>query len=174
MVTNQLVGGMTFIVAKRGAMYVLITMVGQGLAKHHQMLKLFSVLCPEDWYLWNGHCYLTSSTKATFDEARQVCKDVNGLAELVSIHDAVEDGKLADTEQQLSYIGLKNEGSSAWRWLDGTPLDYQNWDEGQPGEEQCATLKKNGLWQTQGCGAKSKFHCKLTACKLEWQFQEIK
>ena len=68
------------------------------------------VLCPEDWYQWNGHCYLSANTKATFDTARQVCKDVSELAELVSIHDDVEDGRLADTEDKISFIGLKNDG----------------------------------------------------------------
>ena len=122
------------------------------------------MLCPEDWYLWNGHCYFTANTKKTFDAARQVCKDVNDLAELVSIHDDIEDGKLAEAETKMSYIGLKNDGNS-WQWLDSTPVDYEKWDDGQPGAGQCATLKQNGLWQSQECDLKSNFHCKLTACK---------
>lgn len=88
------------------------------------------------------------------------------MAELVSIHDEIEDGQLAAMETKLSYIGLHYE-KKAWKWLDGSPLDYENWDEGQPEREdgQCATLKQNKLWKSQGCDVKSNFHCKLTACK---------
>ena len=87
------------------------------------------------------------------------------MADLASIHDAIEDGKLANEEKSKSLIGLKNEGSDSWRWLDKTAFDFTNWDEGQPGDEKCAVLKLNGFWETQACDSKSKFHCKLTACK---------
>ena len=76
-----------------------------------------AVLCHDDWYLWNGHCYFTANTKATFDTAWQVCKDENDLAELVSIHDEIEDGKLADAEKTMSYIGVINDENSSWHTL---------------------------------------------------------
>ena len=54
-----------------------------------------NVLCPEDWYLYNGHCYFASEAKANFETARQMCKDTNARADLVSLHDQAEDDEIA-------------------------------------------------------------------------------
>ena len=61
-----------------------------------------NVLCPEDWYLYNGHCYFASVSKANFEMARQMCKDTNTNAELVSVHDQAEDDEIADHQVSRS------------------------------------------------------------------------
>ena len=114
-----------------------------------------NVLCPEDWHLYNGHCYFASDAKANFETARQMCKDTNARADLVSVHDQAEDDHIADhqvkstfaidsnptlPQSKLSFLGLTYTENS-WRWLDNSPLDFTNWAEGQPGERLIKHLK---------------------------------
>ena len=106
----------------------------------------FIVLCPADWYLFNGHCYYSSvDSSSTFDVATASCQEVNTNAQLASIHDAIEDEKLSISQSSnAAFIGLKKFAEDIWQWNDGTKADFTNWDEGQPGDGECAVIKKNG------------------------------
>ena len=132
-------------------------------------------MCPESWYLFNGHCYLSSPDKVTYDVARSVCQENNVNAELASIHTEVENRVLAHQQtREKAYIGLRNFGSGDWQWVDGTLTNLTEWGEGQPGEEECAVIHQEGDWSSAACDVKAGFHCKLTAsaylsCPLGWE-----
>ena len=134
-----------------------------------------SVLCPESWYLFNGHCYQSNSDKVTYDVASSVCKEANVKAELASIHSEVENRVLSKQQSRdEAFIGLKNFGSGDWEWTDGSRNNYSQWGESQPGGEECAVLHQSGDWTSADCDHKSAFHCKLTvsaflSCPLGWE-----
>ena len=127
--------------------------------------------------MFNGHCYYTSSdSSATYDVARAQCQEVNTKAELASVHDMVENTRLAGEQvTSQAFIGLQNYGGDQWVWADGGHLDFNNWEDGQPAENKtCAVMKSNGKWAAVGCGSKKGYHCKLSvsaylACPLGWQ-----
>ena len=135
----------------------------------------FPVLCPENWYLFNGHCYLSSPDKVSYDVARSVCQETNVNAELASIHSEVENRVLAHQQtREKAYIGLKNFGSGDWQWADGSRNNLTEWGEEQPGEQECAVIHQEGDWSSVSCDVKAGFHCKLTAsaylaCPLGWE-----
>ena len=134
-----------------------------------------SVLCPENWYKFNDHCYLSSSDKVTCDVASSVCKEANVNAELASIHSDIENRVLSHQQSRgKAFIGLKNFGSGDWQWVDGSRNNFSQWGESQPGEEECAVLQQSGDWSSAACDQKAAFHCKLTAsaylaCPLGWE-----
>ncbi|XP_006815865.2 macrophage mannose receptor 1-like [Saccoglossus kowalevskii] len=65
------------------------------------------------------------------------------------------------------WIGLREYGiGSGYEWSDGTALDYQNWDAGEPndfnGEEQCVNFYAHdqGTWNDKNCGERIPFICR--------------
>eukprot|EP01083_Nonionella_stella_P002446 7066_1 len=101
--------------------------------------------------------------------ANQACLDSYGT-HLASIHSA-QDNAEAQTlcvpqstdERQGCWIGLNDfdveAGSNGnnFKWYDGTPLDYQNWNPGEPnqyysangGEDLAEIVAATGLWNDQ-------------------------
>ena len=66
-----------------------------------------AVLCPSDWFQWEGHCYKAEQEKASHDVLKQGCKDVNTMADLSSVLSDRENGELASHEKTPSFIGLR-------------------------------------------------------------------
>ena len=65
-----------------------------------------------------------------------------------------------------SYIGLKHSDNS-WSWIDGSDLDYDAWDEGQPADDagDCALVNKEGKWSAENCTHFHRYNCKLKTSK---------
>jgi len=65
------------------------------------------------------------------------------------------------------WLGMTDEAQEdEWVWrADGAALDWTNWKDGQPnnsgGNEQCATLDKNGEWWDRGCTQKYRLACEF-------------
>ena len=55
-------------------------------------------------------------------------------AKLVSIHDDNERRFIAsvDSWDGDSWIGLKRNDNGGFEWIDGSPLDYTSWGDGEP------------------------------------------
>ncbi len=93
-----------------------------------------------------------------FLEAENICESNN--ATLISIHSAEENEFIRNyiVEQPFSltrvWIGLKTNiyNSSEIVWVDKSPVDYVNWNLGEPdnegGLELCAQMwiYRNGVW----------------------------
>ena len=50
-----------------------------------------------------------------------------------------------------------------WDCCDGVKTTYRNWDDGEPnnsGNEDCATVKKNGKWNDIKCANTAETFCK--------------
>jgi hypothetical protein len=62
--------------------------------------------CPGGWNLFEGHCYLAVTTKATWVNAEKVCNNKGG--HLASVHSAAEN------------TFIRNLISSGSQWIGGT------------------------------------------------------
>ena len=85
----------------------------------------------------NGHTYFTSPfpffLRRTWDDANAYAASLGG--HLVTIEDAAEQQFLSDNlTPDLYWIGLRYSPSlSGFKWVDGSPLIYENWGFLQPG-----------------------------------------
>jgi len=112
--------------------------------------------CGEGETLFEGSCYwVGESGSFTYAEAVEACRG-RGMR-LASIHSQRENAFInALTDGWSSWIGLSDaltEGD--FQWLDGSPLDYQNWGTLQPdgGDLQdCAYIYGfSGYWKDFMC-----------------------
>ena len=106
-------------------------------------------------------------------------------AELASVHSDSENEWVARwlnegpaDEQHSRWLGMRRDPkkSNKFEWSDGTPVDYENWYEGEPNnmgkDENCvATMGKPKYgepgryqWNDSDCKRKYKFVCKLCEC----------
>jgi len=82
-----------------------------------------------------------------WNDAKTQCEALGGY--LVIINDAEENAFLTsigagNRSFHLGASDAENEGD--WRWVDGSPMTYQNWDKGEPSEGQNSTaLAENYL-----------------------------
>ena len=70
------------------------------------------------------------------------------------------------------WVGGERKGT-LFQWLDGTKFDYENWDRGEPNNndadgENCLAFSslifgKPGKWHDRSCGNKYTFVCKKSA-----------
>ncbi|XP_071824781.1 macrophage mannose receptor 1-like isoform X2 [Apostichopus japonicus] len=128
--------------------------------------------CPtaQDWILEGDYCYYLSAganTRLSWTDANTWCMDNGGY--LVSIHGRDEQDKLIYYASAYSYsshwIGIREyDISGTYVWADSTPLDFENWNVGEPndanGEEQCAEMYSDGLWNDVNCENALTFICK--------------
>uniref|UniRef100_F1LAV0 Brevican core protein n=1 Tax=Ascaris suum TaxID=6253 RepID=F1LAV0_ASCSU len=89
--------------------------------------------CEPGWayYEPTASCYISVRGNFSFNEARNGCEERG--ANLTSIHSEEESNfinELSDGES-IYWIGLQNKGG-IWHWIDGTPLTYTRWREGEP------------------------------------------
>ncbi|CAI5766361.1 Hypothetical predicted protein [Podarcis lilfordi] len=83
--------------------------------------------CPENWVLFEKHCYFFSTLKRPWLAAKQSCEKEG--AHLVVINIQAEQSFLVKqlAGEQVFWIGLSDtvkEGE--WRWVDGTPLSISD------------------------------------------------
>ena len=90
---------------------------------------------PQTPVAYNGHYYqaFEHPEGIEWDDARARCEAMGGY--LVIINDAKENDFLtsigaARTAFHLGASEAATEGD--WRWVDGSPMTYQNWQEGHP------------------------------------------
>lgn len=62
----------------------------------------------------------------------------------------------------MHLVGLKRfSDSSAFSWVDGTPLDFTLWKDGEPNEPEkfCTRLESSGEWIDTDCDKFRSFPC---------------
>lgn len=131
--------------------------------------------CPEGWYTFGDSCYKIGgklfSEKKGWNDASYQCKAMD--SELVSVHSASEQDFLNTLMLEVStriWIGLSRTSSrSEFNWKDDSPLDYSNWNEGEPNnhldtEENCVQMLERrsvlGEWNDAPCRLKFPYICK--------------
>ncbi|KAI6212938.1 hypothetical protein M3Y94_00089100 [Aphelenchoides besseyi] len=131
--------------------------------------------CPSrDWHYrkQNNKCYYVAKSSGWLND--KFGSEFMG-AELASIHSKEEGYSIknyvfnaAETKGKNDvtiglYESFAKNGSRVWRWTDGSPLDYTNWDKGWPkkasgNELRCGVFftntkssSKKGLWHHVAC-----------------------
>lgn len=61
-----------------------------------------------------------------------------------------------------AWIGLNN-ASGSWKWADGKPASYLNWDNGQPmpGGDCAYISASTGKWSSANCDIRRSFLCEI-------------
>ncbi|XP_033624642.1 macrophage mannose receptor 1-like [Asterias rubens] len=114
-------------------------------------------------------CYSFRSEEITWEEAENQCHSEG--AHLVSIADIKEQQFFYSRVNYLStgalWIGASDlGGEGGFRWTDGSPFNYFNWDSGEPnndglaGENCCDFYTGSGKWNDNKC-----FQVRPYACK---------
>nr|XP_039250734.1 LOW QUALITY PROTEIN: macrophage mannose receptor 1-like [Styela clava] len=114
------------------------------------------------WIEYDGWCYLFNDFEMTnFHAAEDTCMTNGG--HLISLHSHNEQsfvtGQLKTFNRTIRFwIGMQEFGGvdGEFVWLDGTPIDFVNWNPGEPndtkGSEQCVEiLQRNGKWNDGNC-----------------------
>lgn len=130
--------------------------------------------CPCDRREHGGHAYLVCPDARSWLGARSRC-EASGYT-LAVVETAAEDaflyGEIASRGLDDTWIGLNDavtEGT--WVWLDGVPLGYEHWDEGEPndgaGGEDCGVIMtregRESEWDDRPCDGERPYLCEAGA-----------
>uniref|UniRef100_A0A663EC36 Macrophage mannose receptor 1 n=1 Tax=Aquila chrysaetos chrysaetos TaxID=223781 RepID=A0A663EC36_AQUCH len=121
----------------------------------------------DGWIIKGDKQYFFSTEKTSMEKARTFCKNNHGdLATIGSNSERkflwkciLKNGKLK------SYlIGLIQNADQQFSWMDGSPVHYAAWAQGEPNfadaQENCVVLNKNdGLWNDVSCGFSNGYIC---------------
>jgi len=140
--------------------------------------------CEDDWAEFDNNCYLyMNNSGSRYDDievCRSECSSLGGS--LASIHNKDEDDfvfNLIQPHADDSFYGHTwlggncLPGGGTFEWDDGTPWDYENWNQGHPGqcsdEYHCVFIGLDGKfpekWTRGGCKfSQTIFDC---VCKKE-------
>ena len=106
-----------------------------------------------------GYCYRALGMgQITYSMARGTCEAAGYKP--ISIHSAEENQLVFDLLYmwtECAWIGMsRNAGEFSWE--DGTPVDFENWEPNEPGDDTCACIggpatgaEFQGLWQDVRC-----------------------
>ncbi|XP_070320894.1 low affinity immunoglobulin epsilon Fc receptor isoform X3 [Odocoileus virginianus] len=114
--------------------------------------------CPEAWIYFHKKCYYFGEGSKKWLEARYTCENLHGR--LVSIHSPEEQDFLTKRANwRGSWIGLRDlDIEGEFIWMDNQPLDYSNWQPGEPNDaglgENCVMMLSSGKWNDAFCGSK--------------------
>ncbi|XP_022088561.1 lymphocyte antigen 75-like [Acanthaster planci] len=124
--------------------------------------------CPIGWVSWMNRCYLLSKDKASWADASTNCKKTSG-AQLVVIEERLEEaflsGQLGMEASDEFFIALSDSKTAGlYEWMDGFPITYTNWGEGQPDDRtgHCVTMssgKDAGYWADRDCSQQYRYIC---------------
>ncbi|KFV95226.1 Macrophage mannose receptor 1, partial [Eurypyga helias] len=121
----------------------------------------------DGWIIKGDKQYFFSTEKTSMEKARTFCKNNHGdLATITNNSERkflwkciLKNGKLK------SYlIGLLQNADQQFSWMDGSPVHYAAWAQGEPNfadaQENCVVLnKKDGLWNDVSCGFSNGYIC---------------
>ncbi|CAG0906562.1 unnamed protein product [Darwinula stevensoni] len=130
------------------------------------------VSCDADggWVDYAGACYLFPSEMTSAFEAESRCQERGG--HLASIH----------SDQENLFVGRNGEGAprwiglqrvdGVWGWSDGSPVDYQNWNENFIFNDTYAIMWID-QWVNDDCSVGRPYICRLHdqvgACPQGWE-----
>uniref|UniRef100_A0A673AFI2 Macrophage mannose receptor 1-like n=1 Tax=Sphaeramia orbicularis TaxID=375764 RepID=A0A673AFI2_9TELE len=125
--------------------------------------------CAEDWNRIGTRNYCSKVKKEkTWFEARDYCRAIGG--DLLSIHNSAE---LRVGRHGRAWIGLHiPDPNSGYAWSDGTPVNFQHWQEGEPNNfnnaENCVEFRiynwdESGSWNDVNCESYNDWLCQIRA-----------
>lgn len=115
--------------------------------------------------------YLFCLRPEVFDEARRVCRSVEG--DLITIETSAENQRVSEGFERWSpaefWLGLRDgEREGTWIWIDGRPLEgFNNWNPGEPNDlqgEDCAhnNWRFTGGWNDIDCADRYAYVCEFS------------
>ncbi|XP_064644550.1 macrophage mannose receptor 1-like isoform X2 [Lineus longissimus] len=121
--------------------------------------------CPSGWKGWRDSCYkFVKADSLSGSQGLTACRTYGG--DLASIGDRAEDNYIRIQTKNLGgdqwLIGLNDiEKEGIFKWTDGSPVAYTNWNPGEPNDaspgdgEDCVELNPNigGYWNDVPCGS---------------------
>uniref|UniRef100_A0A3B4GEM7 Macrophage mannose receptor 1-like n=1 Tax=Pundamilia nyererei TaxID=303518 RepID=A0A3B4GEM7_9CICH len=115
----------------------------------------------DGWLEWNGAQYYINKKAMAMEDARMFCRQRHG--DLVSINSEAERiflWKQIYLNKCIFCVTL--------RWMDGSQLLFQSWQENQPDfknfDENCAFMTyHNGFWHDSSCGLEYASICKRSS-----------
>ncbi|CAG0879099.1 unnamed protein product [Darwinula stevensoni] len=112
------------------------------------------------WEPHDGQCYAYFNEPKSAPDAQLDCEAIGG--NLASIHGGDENSHIASLAQTAPlWIGLQRQGSD-WEWLDGSPFDYDNFNQNPPFDDDYAVMWKD-QWGNDDCRLFKSFVCRLRA-----------
>uniref|UniRef100_A0A669C0I4 Mannose receptor, C type 1b n=1 Tax=Oreochromis niloticus TaxID=8128 RepID=A0A669C0I4_ORENI len=128
----------------------------------------------DGWLEWNGAQYYINKNLMAMEDARTFCRQRHG--DLVSINSEAERiflwKQYATVLVILSQIFYRHLNNFMFcvtlRWMDGSQLLFQSWQENQPDfknfDENCAFMAyHNGFWHDSSCGLEYASICKRSS-----------
>lgn len=125
--------------------------------------------CPMNWHFYSSSCFFFSEEGMSWDSARDYCSSMS--SSLVILKDEKKWNWVAQrTMPRYYWIGLTDERTGEWEWVDGTPysMNRRQWKPGQPddwthhglgGGEDCAHLHEDGRLNDDHCSRGYRFVC---------------
>jgi hypothetical protein len=105
---------------------------------------------PADAVHFNGKWYRIYHERGTWKRSRERCVVLGG--QLAIIPDEPTQTFIKNLAAGLPFwLGATDEKTRGlWQWIDGQPMKYKAWDQGQPNQghpkERYLVMDKSGLW----------------------------
>ncbi|KAG7268268.1 hypothetical protein CRUP_036252 [Coryphaenoides rupestris] len=123
----------------------------------------------DGWLEWGGNQYYFKHQVQPMEEARHYCKQRHG--DLVVINSEAENvflWKMVSRNYGYFYIGMYVDFDQSFGWMDGSPVNFQRWDENQPdfknNDENCVAMTHHsGFWHDTNCGTEYQSICKRSS-----------
>ncbi|XP_057186819.1 C-type mannose receptor 2-like [Triplophysa rosa] len=104
------------------------------------------------------HQYYYINMRMNWTEAQRYCREnYTDLATVHNMNDMKELNKTVNNRQNV-WIGL-SQTTHTWKWSLGDPVNYTNWENGQPNSHPKCAFMRNGRWQSEICNEKLSFIC---------------
>ncbi|XP_006820859.1 C-type lectin lectoxin-Lio2-like [Saccoglossus kowalevskii] len=128
--------------------------------------------CPQGFEYWpeNGYCYAYVSILKSFHDADDYCGNQAAGGFLASTHSMAEEGYVQSLVQTTDryWLGANDVGTEeVFTWTDGSPMDWKNWDCGEPNDslfadEDCVegNVGDSKRWNDEKCDEERVFVCK--------------
>ncbi|XP_072021061.1 macrophage mannose receptor 1-like [Amphiura filiformis] len=104
-----------------------------------------------------GDCYKVGPNKVSWSAAKSVCEGEGTVLATISdgFQEAFVQTMVFKNNGDPLYIGLLNDQATGkFTWLDGWPVWYTNWGDGEPSlgsGEACVIITADGIWDNVGC-----------------------
>ncbi|MFN3196914.1 MAG: lectin-like protein [Bradymonadia bacterium] len=117
-----------------------------------------------DWVQFGTSTYLIcgDEQEMAYEDAEAFCAGLG--SRLVIINDQAENDFLVASGYSGA-IGLTDRTEEGvFVWADGTALDYENWNRGEPNDlfgEDCTAIRADGTWNDYGCNSDTWLACEV-------------
>ena len=120
----------------------------------------YLAVCPTEWELLKGSCYLLVKKPLKWSDARNMCEKLRPRSHLVKITSLLENNfvlrlvkRNGPEIRSAVWLGMRIVFRT-YRWTDGTRAQFTHWSPGEPnggGSYLCGQMYGTGLWNDHYC-----------------------